>query len=100
MSIEIDNIKLLTKTLISNKLLCFYIYDDNIDTSNIYNLINRENYNQNINIFKINSKNKELLTYLDITTFPIIKLYKNTKNTEIFINNKHIKEILNKIFNY
>jgi hypothetical protein len=97
---EIINTKILNKELLKHKLILFYIYDASINYINIDNLINKENFNQNVKVFKINSIYKDLLNILDITTFPIIKLYKNKNNLEIFCNNKNIDLIINKILNY
>ena len=97
---EIINTKILNKELLKPKLILFYIYDASINYINIDNLINKENFNQNVKVFKINSIYKDLLNILDITTFPIIKLYKNKHNLEIFCNNKNIDLIINKILNY
>ena len=97
---EITNTKILNKELLNHKLILFYIYDTNINYINIDNLLDKENFNQNIKVFKINSIYKDLLNILDILTFPIIKLYKNKNNIEIFCNNKNIELIINKILNY
>ena len=97
---EIDNIKILNKKLNTTKLLLFYIYDNNINTKKIELLFERDNYNQNINLYKINSKNTELLSLLNITTFPIIKIFKNFESTEILLSNKNLKNIIDDIYNY
>lgn len=97
---EIDNIKILNKKLNTNKLLLFYIYDNNINTKEIELLFERENYNKNINLYKINSKSNQLLSLLNITTFPIIKIFKNFESTEIIISNKNLKNIITNIYNY
>lgn len=82
-------------------LILIYFYCNDIQIPKIDEFINKENYNNNIILIKINSDIKEIINYLDITTVPIIRLYKNNELLdEIYCSYKNIDKILNNLGNY
>ena len=100
--IELNNFKDVDKLLNDRYkyLTLIYIYDNDIKYKNIDTYLKKENYNNNIKIVMINSKHKNIMDNLDITTYPIIRIYKERNIIdEIFCSYDNIKEILKQWIN-
>lgn len=88
-----------------NKYILIYIYSNQCLTCQILNPILeefiKENYNNNIIFLDVDvNKAKEIVELLDITTYPVFRLYKNNIEVkEIFGTYDNIKEILQEIYN-
>lgn len=100
---EIFNYKDLKKILELKQhyLVLIYIYSDSIPYSNVESCLNKEHYNNNVTLLKINSNQKNIMDKLDVTTYPIVLLYKNNELAdEIYCSYNNIKTMLNNILSY
>ena len=101
--IEIYNYKDLKKLLEYKKqyLTLIYFYSKEIIYPEIEEIFDKKNYNNNIAIIKINSDCKQILDNMDVTTTPIIRLYRDSSLTdEIYCSYNNIKDILTTLTNY
>ena len=101
--LEIYNYKDLKKLLDYKKqyLTLIYFYSKEIEYSEIEEIFNKKNYNNNIAIIKINCDCEQILEKMDITTTPIIRLYRDsTFVDEIYCSYNNIKDILTNLTNY
>ena len=87
-----------------NKHILIYFYSDDCDTCQtlkpLLNEFIQDEFNDNIIFLKVDvDKSKEIINKLDITTYPVFRLYKNDiELKEIFGTYNNIKEILKEIF--
>lgn len=99
--LELKNNKEFNNIISKRKLVVIYFYSKNCEE--ITNKINKflENiYNLNILFYSVDVyKNDSIVKKNDITTFPVLHLYKDNEFIkELFCNINNLNEILNKLY--
>lgn len=84
-----------------SKIMFIYFYEDFCsDITNTIDTFFNNKYDLNKKYIKIKVNNsKKIIQLLDITTYPIIKVYKNNKSVgEIYCNNNNFNDNLEKLY--
>ena len=85
------------------KILLLFIYSDDIKDNTKLELINKlsDTIKSKTKIFKLNINSKSLVNELDITSYPCIRLYKNTvMKKEFFIQENLLESVTSFLENH
>ena len=98
--IEIENIKLFNNLIKKKNLVIVYFYSYSF--SNITNKIIdflKDIYNLNIQFYSVNVTCRSIIDKVDLTTFPVLRIYKNNELLkEIYCSSNDIEQILKNIY--
>jgi len=84
------------------KIIFIYFFDSFcLNTTNLVDNFFKDKYDLNKQYLKIQvSKSKKIIEKLDVTTYPVIKIYKNnTEINELFCTNNIFIDNLDKFYN-
>lgn len=98
--IEIENIKIFNNLIKKKNLSVIYFYSTQFPdiTNKIVNFL-KDIYNLNIQFYSINIKNEKIIKEVDLTTFPVLRIYKNNELIkEIYCSNCELDNILKNIY--
>ena len=96
----INSIKEFKESIKKKHITVYYFYSDNFEliTHEINNIL-KEMYDTSIFFYCVNvSKNKDIVDFVDLTTFPIFYIYKDSKFIKEIYYSNDIKNTLKNLY--
>lgn len=96
----INSIKEFKESIKKKHITVYYFYSDNFEliTHEINNIL-KEFYDTSIFFYSVNvSKNKDIVDFVDLTTFPIFYIYKDSRFIKEIYYSNDIKNTLKNLY--